>query len=236
MTSIEIAGAGPAGSCAALAALSEGAAVRLYEKSPFPRHKVCGEFLSPEIRPALEKLGVWDEFVKARPSSISSVRLHFGRRETTWKLPEPAFGLSRSRLDQLLFDCAGRGAEIIHQQFSSTGQTEILACGRKGSASRGNRLFGFKAHFTGPAGDAVELFFRSRAYVGVSSVENGITNVCGLAPESELAECGFDVDHFIRGWASLRARRDAHPCVSPAETSTPMRTTGLKPANENVTV
>src|SRR5436190_15992620 len=108
---IHIAGAGPAGSSAALAALSQGATVRLYEKSPFPRHKVCGEFLSPEIRPALESLGIWDEFLKARPSSISSVRLHFGRRETSWKLPESAFGLSRCRLDQILFDCAvGRGA------------------------------------------------------------------------------------------------------------------------------
>jgi 2-polyprenyl-6-methoxyphenol hydroxylase-like FAD-dependent oxidoreductase len=46
-----------------MAALKEGARVRLFEKSRFPRHKVCGEFLSPELRPALESLGVWPEFL-----------------------------------------------------------------------------------------------------------------------------------------------------------------------------
>src|SRR5712691_10862545 len=102
MVPISIAGAGPAGSAAALAALSEGSQVRLFEKSQFPRHKVCGEFLSPEIQPALESLGVWNEFQNAGPFSIRSVKLHFGHLEKRWRLPAPAFGLSRYRFDQLL--------------------------------------------------------------------------------------------------------------------------------------
>jgi len=56
---INILGGGPAGSAAALAALREGTQVRMVEKSKLPRHKVCGEFFSPEIGPELEKLGVW---------------------------------------------------------------------------------------------------------------------------------------------------------------------------------
>jgi hypothetical protein len=191
-----------------MAALAQGAAVRIYEKSSFPRHKVCGEFLSPEIQPALESLGAWAEFQKSAPSSIRRVTLHFGRREKLWNLPDPAFGLSRYRLDQLLLDCAAsRGAQIIRETFLSTGETEILAVGRKGAAPRGNRVFGFKAHFTGPVHDAVELFFSGkRAYAGVSAVEDGITNVCGLAPESVLADCGFDIDRFIADWPPLRDR------------------------------
>jgi flavin-dependent dehydrogenase len=55
---ITVIGGGPAGCAAALAAMSEGSAVTLYEKSRFPRHKVCGEFLSPELVPALESLAV----------------------------------------------------------------------------------------------------------------------------------------------------------------------------------
>ena len=108
----------------------------------------------------------------------------------------------------MLCDCAARrGAEIVHEAFHSTGQTEILAHGRRGAAPKGNRLFGFKAHFTGPSNDAVELFFsRKRAYAGVSTVEDGITNVCGLAPESLLAEYGFDIDRLIEDWPPLRDR------------------------------
>jgi len=204
---ITIAGAGPAGSAAALAALSEGSQVRLFEKSPFPRHKVCGEFLSPEIQPALESLGVWSDLLKAAPAPIHSVKLHFGDREKTWRLPQPAFGLSRYRLDKLLLDCAiSRGAELIREGFPSTLQPTILAYGRMAVATEKNRLFGFKAHFTGPADNAVELFVGRDAYAGVSLIEDGATNVCGLAQESLLSAHGFDIDSWIRAWPALEDR------------------------------
>src|SRR5438034_8852277 len=41
----------------ALSARHQGAPVRLYETSAFPRHKVCGEFLSPEVPEILGELG-----------------------------------------------------------------------------------------------------------------------------------------------------------------------------------
>ena len=207
ITPISIAGAGPAGSCAALAALAEGASVRLFEKSAFPRHKVCGEFLSPEIQHELEALNVWKEFQEAAPPTIRSVLLHFGRREKSWPLPAPAFGLSRYTLDRMLLDCAvARGAELIHEPFHAADGATILAHGRKAAAPKGNRLFGFKAHFAGPSSDIVELFFQSRGYAGVSAIENGETNVCGLAPESSLAAHGFEIDRFISQWDALRNR------------------------------
>jgi hypothetical protein len=37
-------------------------------------------------------------------------------------------------------------------------------------------------------------------------VEGGITNVCGLAPESALGEHGFDPGRFIDSWPALRER------------------------------
>ena len=207
MSPISIAGAGPAGSAAALAALAEGAKVRLFEKSHFPRHKVCGEFLSPEIQPALESLGVWSEFLRASPAPIRTVKLHFGDREKSWRLSQPAFGLSRYRLDKLLLDCAiSRGAELIQEPFPASSQPVILAHGRMAVANEENRLFGFKAHFTGPAQDAVDLFLMRNAYAGVSAVENGETNVCGLAPESVLSAHGFDIDSFLPDWSALRDR------------------------------
>src|SRR5262245_16993478 len=99
-------GGGPAGSAAAIAALSETGSVHIVEKSPFPRHKVCGEFLSPEIAPLLESLGLWQEFRRLRPAPINRVILHFGRRASESVLPESGFGLSRYEFDRLLFDKA----------------------------------------------------------------------------------------------------------------------------------
>jgi hypothetical protein len=39
--------------------------------------------------------------------------------------------------------------------------------------------------------DNVELYFFQNCYVGISAIENGATNVCGLAPERSLRPFGF---------------------------------------------
>jgi hypothetical protein len=172
--------------------------VDLFEKSRTPRHKVCGEFLSPGIVPLLERLGVWNTVQSAGTPSIRRVALHFPRTEKTAVLPETGFGLSRFTLDAILLNCATE-AGIHLRRCSGTHGTGpvILASGRAATApprSRGDRLFGFKAHFEGPQDDAVELFFARGIYVGVSSIEGGRTNVCGLAREHLLAQNGFDYD------------------------------------------
>jgi len=214
MDAIRILGAGPAGSAAAIAALSESAAVRLFEKSTFPHHKVCGEFLSPGASRILEALGVWQDFLGLGPARICRFVLHLGPRAKRWTLPECAFGLSRYQFDRLLFDRAVRlGAEVDREPGAvqrllrgDGGAPVVIATGRNAVAQRGNRLFGFKAHFEGPANDAVELFFFEDCYVGVSAVENGITNVCGIAPESTLRRFNFQPDELLDRWRPLRER------------------------------
>ena len=202
---IEVLGGGPAGSSAVLAALLEGSAVKLFEKSRFPRHKVCGEFLSPEIAPVLDQLGVWHDFQALHPARIRRLVLRFRSREKRAILPECAFGLSRYRFDHLLLEAArARGADVVPELHP--GPAHILAGGRKFAGPRGRRLFGFTAHFEGPVDDAVELYFFGRFYVGVSTVEDGITNVCGLGPEDVLRSRRFDVDEIVDSFAPLRDR------------------------------
>ena len=202
---INILGGGPAGSAAALAALRQGAQVRVIEKSRLPRHKVCGEFFSPEIAPELEKLGVWDAFLSAGPARVLRTVLHFGTRSKSSKLPDAAFGLSRYAFDQILLDQArAAGAEVGMEDHHPP---QIVATGRRSTpGARGNRLFGFKAHFEGPTDDAVELFFFDRCYVGVTAIEGGRTNVCGLAPESFLSRFGFEYDSLPLHCAALAGR------------------------------
>ena len=189
---ITVIGGGPAGCAAALAASSEGSTVTLYEKSRFPRHKVCGEFLAPELGPALQSLGLWSGFLAAGPARITRAVLHLGPHRKRFRLPEPAYSLSRYTLDHLLLrEATLRGAKLRVEAAKPGEGPTVLAHGRQASARAGERLFGFKAHFLGPADDAVELFFFRGCYVGVSAVEQRITNVCGLAPERLLRGCGF---------------------------------------------
>ncbi|HEV8414277.1 MAG TPA: tryptophan 7-halogenase, partial [Bryobacteraceae bacterium] len=222
MKRISILGGGPAGSAAALAALREGARdarVRVIEKSRLPRHKVCGEFFSPEIAPELEKLGVWDAFLAAGPARVRRTVLHFGAKLKSSPLPEAAFGLSRYAFDLMLLDQArAAGADLAEPDDESP---LIVATGRRATpTTRGQRLFGFKAHFEGPVDDAVELFFFERCYVGVSCIEDGKTNVCGLAPESFLSRFGFEYDGIVMHCPALFDR------LKPLRRVTPWFSTG----------
>lgn len=203
---IRVIGAGPAGSAAALAALQHGSGVDLFEKSQFPRHKVCGEFFSPEMIPVLESLGVLGHFVATGPAVIRRLKLVFPSAEKTCKLPEPALGLSRYSFDHLLFrQAVNLGAKSYRETGSSRNQT-VIAHGRKLVSARGGRLFGFKAHFEGPVDDAIELFFWRGCYVGVNAIEGGLTNVCGLGPEDLLSRHGFDVDSLLNASPKLAER------------------------------
>lgn len=198
-----ILGGGLAGCAAAITASREGAHVTLVEKSLFPRHKVCGEFLSPAARPLLESLGL--DLDQAAP--IRRTTLNFSGREKRFALPETAWGWSRYRLDLALFEQARRAGALTSRDLPDPAPARrIIATGRQRSAPKGTRQFGFKAHFSGPANDAVELYFFPGGYVGVNPVEHGLTNVCGLAHESVLQPHAFDIDSLIHAVPALRER------------------------------
>src|SRR5581483_8094021 len=224
---IRIAGGGPAGSAAAIAALSGSAPVRLLERSRFPRHKVCGEFISPEACAIVERLGAWSAFSALRPARICSCMLHFGRYTKRWALEECAFGLSRLALDKLLLERAeSLGASVCRGEIADWRNERapeaplILAVGRRRNAPRQNRLFGFKAHFEGPGSDAIEMYFDRRGYVGVNPIENGRTNVCGIAPEHTLRSIDFRIDEMLRASERLSER------LGPLSRTTPWFTVG----------
>ncbi len=193
-------GGGPAGASAALAAIEEGRPVTIVEKSRFPRHKVCGEFLSPETASLLDRIGI--EIPEA--TRIRRVLLRFRRSEKSFSLPETALGVSRYVFDhRLLSRAVSAGAELISE---SAAPPDVVACGRYARAPRGRRLFGFKAHFRVPQTDAVELYFLDSGYIGLNAVEGGFTNVCGILPEDILQQHGFDIDAVVSSYEALRAR------------------------------
>src|SRR5207244_9210610 len=52
---------------------------------------------------------------------------------------------------------------------------------------RSHRNFGFKRHYRGDgAKGVIELYSFSHGYLGVSDVEDGITNICGLVHAQRL--------------------------------------------------
>ena len=204
---ITIVGGGPAGAAAALAVTRAGARGVVWEASALPRHKVCGEFYSPEIVARLEELGVADDFHARRPARVTHAELHFSKDHRRFPLPEAAWGLSRYTFDDLLLTAAQRlGAEVRRERCLAPEGACVWAAGRAAAGPRGRRLFGFKAHFVGPANDAVELYFFTGGYCGLCAIEDGRTNVCGLAAEDLLGASGFEIDGLLAQAPRLAAR------------------------------
>ena len=71
-----VVGAGPAGSAAAILLARAGRKVLLVEKDTFPRHKVCGEFLSSDALPLLERLGALRAVEAHGPERIGRGSFH----------------------------------------------------------------------------------------------------------------------------------------------------------------
>jgi flavin-dependent dehydrogenase len=237
---IRIDGAGPAGSAAAIAARQLGADVRIVERSRTARHKVCGEFISPEAQEVLQQLGAHDELVGRNPARMYRCRLRFGSRVKEWRLSEPALGLSRLELDRLLLDRAlALGVPLARGEPPETGQKDtavIIATGRRRIAAKPGRLFAFKSHYKGPPGDAVELFFDDTGYIGVSEVEDGITNLCGIATELTLRRYGFQFDDFIGDHKLLSDRMKPLTRCMPWLSTVPLvfSPIGNEPGAENI--
>ncbi|MFD0710834.1 NAD(P)/FAD-dependent oxidoreductase [Paenibacillus sp. GCM10027626] len=104
---VAILGAGIAGSALAKLLADLGWNVILLDRKRFPRHKVCGEFLSPEAVSMLDALGVRSAVEQLAPSRISRTRLmapHGNGIEIP--LPGVALGISRYALDSTLHSAA----------------------------------------------------------------------------------------------------------------------------------
>jgi menaquinone-9 beta-reductase len=156
-----IVGAGPAGSALATWLAGEGWRTLLVERDHLPRHKVCGEFLSPEAQTTLGALGLAPAVLARDPVLLNGATLTtVTGRTVTLKLPGTAWGISRYALDNALADAAmHRGAEVwtgvtvTRWQATPTGmivqlrprdhnaptavaaRAVVLACGRQGAAT-----------------------------------------------------------------------------------------------------
>src|ERR1051326_3893743 len=114
-----IAGAGPAGSSAAIHLARNNVRVLLVEQKKFPRPKLCGEFISPECRRHFEALGVADAMTDSDPASITetvfySSRGHHVTIPSSWFGGPAALGLSRAVMDNNLLRRAQEcGVEVI---------------------------------------------------------------------------------------------------------------------------
>jgi len=179
---ITIVGGGLAGLSLGVALRKAGIPAEIFEAGDYPRHRVCGEFMTGLDDRTIETLGIGPAFAGA--GSHRKVTWHLRERVIgSQTLPLAARAISRYVLDARLAGLfvAGGGKLTTHTRFKAANPIPGLvhAGGRKPRES--SRWFGLKLHARNlAAARDLEFYLGDGAYVGLSSVEEGWINVCGL--------------------------------------------------------
>ncbi|HTB79739.1 MAG TPA: NAD(P)-binding protein [Opitutaceae bacterium] len=178
---IEIVGGGLAGLALGAALRRAGVPVTIFEAGDYPRHRVCGEFLTGLDEKTIARLGLAPFLADAPRHHRVAWCLH-GAPARVQMLPAPALGLSRHALDARLAEEFVRLGGELRTRTRVAGDEEppgrVFAHGRRRGPPE---WLGLKFHVRGLALAAdLEVHLGRGAYVGLSPVEDRAVNLCGL--------------------------------------------------------
>ena len=220
-----IIGGGLAGLTSAIHLSMENYSVLLIEKNSYPKHKVCGEYVSNEVLPYLEFLGFNPFEFGAKRISEFELTTHNNKRIKA-KLPLGGFGISRYEFDFQLYKLAIKNSvtvcqdtvtdaefesDIFRIKTKSNGQFQSkIAIGAFGKRSnldvkyqrefikKKSPYLGVKIHVSGDfLEEKVALHNFKGGYCGVSKVENDHINLCYITNYKTFKKYK-DIDTFQR--------------------------------------
>ena len=233
-------GGGPAGASAAIAAARLGFKTALLEAGRFPRHKVCGEFVSGEALSLLDELLGRNQFLPTSPR-LSVARVYIDGRVLEFPISPAAASVSRYNLDLALWQAAASCGVVVRERakvltvrrmeqvFEVELQAEELharavvnASGRWSNLTCQGplptpRWIGLKAHYheTTPA-QSCDLYFFEGGYCGVQPLSGGIVNAAAMV----RAEIASNLQTVFSMNRELKARsRNWQPAIEPVGTA-----------------
>jgi menaquinone-9 beta-reductase len=248
MHDLIVIGGGPAGTAASITAARAGASVLLLERGRFPRHKVCGEFVSGESLDLLAGLlGSDHKALLNQAIRIAHARIFLDGRILRTVADPPAASIARLNLDDALWSSAVEAGADARQQTTVQGilgtgpfqvrtsagefasRSVINAAGRWSNLTApapatAEKWIGVKGHFleTSPE-QSVDLYFFEGGYCGVQPVD--LNN--GHAKHARVNACAMvraDIANSLPGvfeqHPGLRERsRRWQPLSEPVSTS-----------------
>jgi len=214
-----VVGGGLAGLISSICLQRSGVNTILIEKKEYPFHRVCGEYISNEVKPFLKRMDLFPHHLN--PSELDHFNLSDIKGNIA-KLPLPlgGFGISRYQLDNFLYEKALQAGvkiktktEVNDISFQENEFTVSLKNGDKlcsefvinayGKRSKLDKTFNRdfikkKSPFLGVKyhakldfpKDVIGLYNFKGGYCGVSHVEGNKVNICYLSRRENLKKHG----------------------------------------------
>ncbi|OAB77970.1 NAD(P)/FAD-dependent oxidoreductase [Cochleicola gelatinilyticus] len=208
-----IIGAGLAGLTAAIHLSNNNLSILVLERHTFPRHKVCGEYISNEVLPYLKHLGV--DPLQAGAKMIDQFLISNKKGATlNTSLPLGGFGISRYALDEMLYNKCKQTVDFVFEsvetvnftserftvetQSKSTFEAKYVlgAFGKRSNLDlhlkrsfiqQKTPWMAVKAHYKYDLSEkSVQLHSFDGGYCGLSKVESNAVNACYLTTVSSF--------------------------------------------------
>jgi menaquinone-9 beta-reductase len=241
-----IIGGGPAGTSAAISAARQGASVLLLERGRFPRHKVCGEFVSAESLSLLrDLLDLQHAALLHDAVRIPRARMFLDGRTLHASVDPPAASIARFDLDAALWHSAESAGVYARQQATvqsvgGSGPFRIVTAGKEFEAralvnasgrwsnlnlapaengAHSEKWLGVKAHFAEPVSEpSVDLYFFDGGYCGVQPVGAGRVNASAMV----RADVASSLPEVFARHPELRERSRIWTLVSDPVSTSPL--------------
>lgn len=224
MYDVIIVGGGLAGLVNAILLARSGFEVALFEKNNYPFHRVCGEYISNEVKPFLIRNGLFPKDLE--PSEISTFKLtSTNGKQAELPLEMGGFGISRFAFDHFLLQHAQAAGvtilqnhkvtaiefendefQIIANRQSYQSKLVIGAYGKRSTLDKSRKFMTKKSPYLGvkyhikidlPT-EEIALHNFQNGYCGISQVENNTFNLCYLSHRNNLKNKSIDeMETFI---------------------------------------
>ncbi|HYG34373.1 MAG TPA: FAD-dependent monooxygenase [Clostridia bacterium] len=182
-----IIGGGLAGLTLGIGLRLRGVPVTIWEAGHYPRHRVCGEFISGQGQEALKRLELLELFEQAEAKQARTAAFFLNQaRAAMQTVSPPALSLSRYIMDDLLAKHFRQAGGTLHERTrwtkSMCDEGVVCASGRRvRPVEDGWRWFGMKVHASNVDLLAdLEMHSVKNGYVGICRLEPNRVNICGL--------------------------------------------------------
>lgn len=252
---VAVVGGGPAGCAAAITAARKGKRTVLYERGHFPRHRVCGEFVSPESHHILESLLGAGHPVLVNVPRITHARMFADGTSVQFELADAAWSITRYDLDWALWEAARRaGVACVNATVDSVNRSgdqflvkvagsTLLEAGcvinasgrwsnlRRPVVQKGPRWIGIKAHFSGEhAPLSTDIYIFNGGYCGVQPIAGNQLNASAMV----RADVATDMEQVFAAHPELWRRSRAWERTTDVVTTSPLVHVTPEPVTDGV--